>query len=185
MSDDNKDKDNPKPNEEEKVPDSLPKKSNKEPQYPSLPVQIRKDGQEVVPWTMNPTSDFVNPYGLTLKRKKRKKSFNFEKPREGCAVLQPKVNEPFEPIPRRMTRKELVKRVEEDFRNTNVETLLKTKFDIDFSIPDESKLPLAFFDDKMYEIYPNDYWMKQTYYEQRNENRKMGKSFSPGLQRAK
>jgi len=161
MSDDNKDKDNPKPNEEEKVPDSLPKKSNKEPQYPSLPVQIRKDGQEVVPWTMNPTSDFVNPYGLTLKRKKRKKSFNFEKPREGCAVLQPKVNEPFEPIPRRMTRKELVKRVEEDFRNTNVETLLKTKFDIDFSIPDESKLPLAFFDDKMYEIYPNDYWMKQ------------------------
>ena len=161
MSEDNKDKDNPKPNEEEKVPDSLPKKTNKEPQYPSLPVQIRKDGQEVVPWTMNPTSDFVNPYGLTLKRKKRKKSFNFEKPREGCAVLQPKVNEPFEPIPRRMTRKELVKRVEEDFRNTNVETLLKTKFDIDFSIPDESKLPLAFFDDKMYEIYPNDYWMKQ------------------------
>ena len=75
MSDDNKDKDNPKPNEEEKVPDSLPKKSNKEPQYPSLPVQIRKDGQEVVPWTMNPTSDFVNPYGLTLKRKKRIRTY--------------------------------------------------------------------------------------------------------------
>ena len=163
MSEDKKDKDNPKPNEEEKVPYSNQKKSNqhKEPQYPSLGVQIRKDGQEVVPWTMNPTSDFVNPYGLTLKRKKRKKSLNFEKPREGCAILQPKVNEPFEPIPRRMTRKELVKRVEEDFRNTNVETLLKTKFDIDFSVPDESKLPLEFFDDKMYDIYPNDYWMKQ------------------------
>ena len=163
MSEDNKDKDNPQPKEEEKVPDTTQKKSNqnKEPQYPSLGVQIRKDGQEVVPWTANPTSDFVNPYGLTLKRKKRKKSLNFEKPREGCAILQPKVNEPFEPIPRRMTRKELVKRVEEDFRNTNVETLLKTKFDIDFSVPDESKLPLAFFDDKMYEIYPNDYWMKQ------------------------
>ena len=163
MSEDKKDKDNPQPNEEEKVPYSNQKKSNqhKEPQYPSLGVQIRKDGQEVVPWTMNPTSDFVNPYGLTLKRKKRKKSLNFEKPREGCAILQPKVNEPFEPIPRRMTRKELVKRVEEDFRNTNVETLLKTKFDIDFSVPDESKLPLEFFDDKMYDIYPNDYWMKQ------------------------
>ena len=163
MSEDNKDKDNPQPKEEEKVPDTNQKKPNqhKEPQYPSLGVQIRKDGQEVVPWTLNPTSDFVNPYGLTLKRKKRKKSLNFEKPREGCAILQPKVNEPFEPIPRRMTRKELVKRVEEDFRNTNVETLLKNKFDIDFSVPDKSKLPLAFFDDKMYEIYPNDYWMKQ------------------------
>ena len=163
MSEDNKDKDNPHLKEEEKVPDTNQKKSNqhKEPQYPSLGVQIRKDGQEVVPWTMNPTSDFVNPYGLTLKRKKRKKSFNIEKPREGCAILQPKVNEPFEPIPRRMTRKELVKRVEEDFRNTNVETLLKNKFEIDFSIPDESKLPLSFFDDKMYDIYPNDYWMKQ------------------------
>ena len=163
MSEDNKDSDNLKAKEEEKVPDTTKKKSNqhKEPQYPSLPVQIRKDGQEVVPWSLNPTSDFVNPYGLTLKRKKRKKSFNIEKPREGCAILQPKVNEPFEPIPRRMTRKELVKRVEEDFRNTNVETLLKNKFEIDFSIPDESKLPLSFFDDKMYEIFPNDYWMKQ------------------------
>ena len=163
MSEDNKDSDNLKAKEEEKVPDTTKKKSNqhKEPQYPSLPVQIRKDGQEVVPWSLNPTSDFVNPYGLTLKRKKRKKSFNIEKPREGCAILQPKVNEPFEPIPRRMTRKELVKRVEEDFRNTNVETLLKNKFEIDFSIPDESKLPLSFFDDKMYDIYPNDYWMKQ------------------------
>ena len=161
MSEDNKDKDNPKPKEEEKVPDTLQKKISKEPQYPSLPPKFRKDGQEVVPWSMNPTSDFVNPYGLTLKRKKRKKSFTFEKPKEGCAILQPKVNEPFEPIPRRMTRKELVKRVEEDFRNTNVETLLKTKFEIDFSVPDESKLPLAFFDDKMYEIFPNDYWMKQ------------------------
>ena len=163
MSEDKKDIETQIPKEEEKVPDTQKKKpnTNKEPQYPSLGVQIRKDGQEVVPWSLNPTSDFVNPYGLTLKRKKRKKSLNFEKPREGCAVLQPKVNEPFEPIPRRMTRKELVKRVEEDFRSTNVEELLKNKFDINFSIPDQSKLPLPFFDDKMYDIYPNDYWMKQ------------------------
>ena len=36
MSEDNKDKDNPNTNEEEKVPDSNPKKSSqpKEPQYP-------------------------------------------------------------------------------------------------------------------------------------------------------
>ena len=163
MSEDKKDIETQIPKEEEKVPDTQKKKpnTNREPQYPSLGVQIRKDGQEVVPWSLNPTSDFVNPYGLTLKRKKRKKSLNFEKPREGCAVLQPKVNEPFEPIPRRMTRKELVKRVEEDFRSTNVEELLKNKFDINFSIPDQSKLPLPFFDDKMYDIYPNDYWMKQ------------------------
>ena len=46
MSEDKKDKDNPQPNEEEKVPYSNQKKSNqhKEPQYPSLGVQIRKDG---------------------------------------------------------------------------------------------------------------------------------------------
>ena len=149
------------PKEEEKVPETKKERAEPERKYPSLPVQIRKDGQEVVPWTMNPTSDFVNPYGLTLKRKKRKKSINFEKPREGCAILQPKVNEPFEAIPRRITRKELLKRVQENFSKTDVESLLKNKFDIDFSIPDKSKLPLPFFDDKLYDIYPNDYWMKQ------------------------
>ena len=167
MSEQKPEKENSKsevqPNEEEKVPEIRKEKANidGEKHYPSLPVQIRKDGQEVVPWTLNPTSDFVNPYGLTLKRKKRKKSINFEKPREGCAILQPKVNEPFEAIPRRITRKELLKRVQENFSKTDVESLLKNKFDIDFSIPDKSKLPLPFFDDKMYDIYPNDYWMKQ------------------------
>ena len=159
---DNPSEDNPK-KEEEKVPETQKPKPNPdgEHHYPSLPVQIRKDGQEVVPWTMNPTSDFVNPYGLTLKRKKRKKSINFDKPREGCAILQPKVNEPYEAIPRRITRKELMKRIQENFRATDVESLLKTRFDIDFSIPDKSKLPLPFFDDKLYDIYPNDHWMKQ------------------------
>ena len=167
MSEQKPEKDKPNsdgPKEEEKVPETQQKpKSNvdNEKQYPSLPVQIRKDGQEVVPWTLNPTSDFVNPYGLTLKRKKRKKSINFDKPREGCAILQPKVNEPYEAIPRRITRKELIKRIQENFKATDVEVLLKTKFDIDFSIPDKSKLPLPFFDDKLYDIYPNDYWMKQ------------------------
>ena len=78
MSEQKPEKDKPNsdgPKEEEKVPETQQKpKSNvdNEKQYPSLPVQIRKDGQEVVPWTLNPTSDFVNPYGLTLKRKKRK-----------------------------------------------------------------------------------------------------------------
>ena len=167
MSEQKTDKDNPKveehPEEEEKVPDTKKAKNNAESEkhYPSLPPKIRNDGQEVVPWTQNPTSDFVNPYGLTLKRKKRKKSINFEKPREGCAILQPKVNEPYEAIPRRITRKELLKRVQENFSKTDVETLLKNKYDIDFSIPDKSKLPLPFFDDKLYDIYPNDYWMKQ------------------------
>ena len=167
MSEQKTDKDNPKveehPEEEEKVPDTKKAKNNTESEkhYPSLPPKIRNDGQEVVPWTQNPTSDFVNPYGLTLKRKKRKKSINFEKPREGCAILQPKVNEPYEAIPRRITRKELLKRVQENFSKTDVETLLKNKYDIDFSIPDKSKLPLPFFDDKLYDIYPNDYWMKQ------------------------
>ena len=109
MSEQKPEKDKPnieeQPKEEEKVPETDKKKSSNdnEKHYPSLPVQIRKDGQEVVPWTQNPTSDFVNPYGLTLKRKKRKKSINFEKPREGCAILQPKVNEPYEAIPRRIT----------------------------------------------------------------------------------
>ena len=167
MSEQKPEKDKPnieeQPKEEEKVPETDKKKSSNdnEKHYPSLPVQIRKDGQEVVPWTQNPTSDFVNPYGLTLKRKKRKKSINFEKPREGCAILQPKVNEPYEAIPRRITRKELLKRIQENFSKTDVESLLKNKFDIDFSIPDKSKLPLPFFDDKLYDIYPNDYWMKQ------------------------
>ena len=167
MSEQKPDKDNPSGDnpkkEEEKVPETQKPKPNPdgEHHYPSLPVQIRKDGQEVVPWTMNPTSDFVNPYGLTLKRKKRKKSINFDKPREGCAILQPKVNEPYEAIPRRITRKELMKRIQENFRATDVESLLKTRFDIDFSIPDKSKLPLPFFDDKLYDIYPNDHWMKQ------------------------
>ena len=167
MSEQKPDKDNPSGDnpkkEEEKVPETQKPKPNPDAErhYPSLPVQIRKDGQEVVPWTMNPTSDFVNPYGLTLKRKKRKKSINFDKPREGCAILQPKVNEPYEAIPRRITRKELMKRIQENFRATDVESLLKTRFDIDFSIPDKSKLPLPFFDDKLYDIYPNDHWMKQ------------------------
>ena len=167
MSEQKSDQDNlnneGQPKEEEKVPETQKQKTSleNEKKYPSLPPKLRKDGQEVVPWTSNPTSDFVNPYGLTLKRKKRKKSINFEKPREGCAILQPKVNEPFEAIPRRITRKELLKRVLENFSKTDVESLLKNKYDIDFSIPDKSKLPLPFFDDKLYDIYPNEHWMKQ------------------------
>ena len=78
MSEQKPDKDDPNvkdyPKEEEKVPETKKNKNNidGEKHYPSLPPKIRNDGQEVVPWTQNPTSDFVNPYGLTLKRKKRK-----------------------------------------------------------------------------------------------------------------
>ena len=35
------------------------------------------------------------------------------------------------------------------------------RFTVDFSIPDKSKLSIPFFDDKIYEIYPNDLWLKK------------------------
>ena len=147
--------------EEQKVPEKGKVTKDNPMGYPPVKPHLRKDGQEVVAWTMNPTSDFVNPYGLTLRRKKRKKTPEYDKPREGCAILQPKVNEPFEAIPRRITRKELIKKIQENFKATNVEDILKNNFDIDFSVPDKSKLNITSFDDKIYEIYPNDYWMKQ------------------------
>ena len=163
MSEENKSSQPQNTEEEEKIEEQNQKKSNVSKDnpngYPELPPKKRKDGQEVVPWTQNPTSDFVNPYGLVLKRKKRKKSPEYDKPREGLAILQPKVFEPIEAIPRRITRKELVKKMKENFRSVNIEELLKNNYDIDFSIPDKSKLSLEFFDDKIYEIYPNDYWI--------------------------
>ena len=125
MSEDRKDELNVDMKEEGKVPERGKVTKDNPMGYPPVKPHLRKDGQEVVAWTMNPTSDFVNPYGLTLRRKKRKKTPEYDKPREGCAILQPKVNEPFEAIPRRITRKELVKKIQENFKATNVEDILR------------------------------------------------------------
>ena len=85
MSEENKSSQPQNTEEEEKIEEQNQKKSNVSKDnpngYPELPPKKRKDGQEVVPWTQNPTSDFVNPYGLVLKRKKRKKSPEYDKPR--------------------------------------------------------------------------------------------------------
>ena len=123
--------------------------------------RLRPDGREIVAWPKFGAYDFVNPYGLCVMRPKRPKTPDYDKPRQGCAIIEPKVNEPYEAIPRRATRKELLKKIRETFSNADIEQILKKNHGIDFSIPDQSKLSIAFFDDKKYEIYPNQEWLKK------------------------
>jgi len=74
--------------------------------------------------------------------------------------LDPKVNEPFEQIPRRITRAAMIDKVRMLFHNTKIEELLK-KEGVDFSNRDfnRSTLDLKHFDDKIYDIYPNQLWL--------------------------
>jgi len=76
--------------------------------------------------------------------------------------LDPKVNEPFEQIPRRITRAAMIDKVRMLFHNTNIEEILKQK-GIDFNKREMniSTLDLKHFDDKIYDIYTNDVWMKK------------------------
>ena len=71
--------------------------------------RLRPDGREIVAWPKFGAYDFVNPYGLCVMRPKRPKTPDYDKPRQGCAIIEPKVNDPYESIPRRATRKELLK----------------------------------------------------------------------------
>ena len=71
--------------------------------------RYRVDGREIVEWPKFGAYEFVNPYGLCAMKPKRPKTPEYDKPRQGCAILEPKVNEPYEAIPRRATRKELLK----------------------------------------------------------------------------
>ena len=123
--------------------------------------RYRADGREIVQWPKFGAYDFVNPYGLCVMRPKRPKTPDYDKPRQGCAILEPKVNEPYEAIPRRATRKELLKKIREIFNTSDIESILKNNHNIDFSIPDQNKLNISFFDDKIYEIYPNEYWLNK------------------------
>ena len=99
--------------------------------------RYRADGREIVQWPKFGAYDFVNPYGLSVMRPKRPKTPDYDKPRQGCAILEPKVNEPYEAIPRRATRKELLKKIREIFNTSDIESILKNNHNIDFSIPDE------------------------------------------------
>ena len=123
--------------------------------------RYRADGREIVEWPKFGAYEFVNPYGLCAMKPKRPKTPEYDKPRQGCAILEPKVNEPYEAIPRRATRKELLKKMREEFYNANIEDILKNQYQIDFSIPDQSKLSLSFFDNCIYEIYPNEHWLSK------------------------
>lgn len=76
--------------------------------------------------------------------------------------LDPKVNEPFEQIPRRITRAAMIDKVRMLFHSTKIDELLR-KEGIDFANREinKSTLDLKHFDDKIYDIYPNDLWLKK------------------------
>lgn len=78
--------------------------------------------------------------------------------------LDPKVNEPFEQIPRRITRAAMVDKIRLLFHNTKIEDLLKSN-GIDFSNREinKSTLDLKHFDDRIFDIYPNEIWMKKAF----------------------
>ena len=109
-------------------------------------------------WTVQKTSQFVNRYGMS--NKKIVKKILEDPRRDGVALLDPKVNEPYEPIPRRMTRKDMIAKIKSIFSTVNIEELLK-KQNIDFSHSNTSKLSLHYFDNKLFDIYPNESWMNR------------------------
>ena len=86
----------------------------------------------------------------------------YYKKREGIMNLDPKVNEPFEQIPRRITRQAMIDKVRSLFHSTKIYELLR-KNGVDFNNRDvnRSTLDLKHFDDKIYDIYPNEVWMNK------------------------
>jgi len=113
----------------------------------------------LIEWTVQKTSQFVNRYGMCTK--KLVKKIIEDKRREGVALLDPKVNEPYELIPRRMSRKDMIIKIRNLFSTIKIDELLK-KHNIDFSSPSyKSNLGLHYFDNKIYDIYPNENWMEK------------------------
>lgn len=109
------------------------------------------------------TYHFVNRYGVSSKRPPKVVT-DYRKTREGVANLDPKVNEPYEPIPRRVTREAMIGKVRSQFASIKIEELLR-KFNIDFSDPNLSRcnLDLSHFDNKIYDIYPNELWLQKAF----------------------
>ena len=104
----------------------------------------------------------MNRYGVAIKKVKKIYIPEYTKKRDGVANIEPKVNEPFELIPRRIPRAAVIDSLQKLFSSVKIEEILK-KADVDFSRPEfnHSKLDLHHFDDKLYDIYPNEYWIKK------------------------
>ena len=105
---------------------------------------------------------FTNKYG-----KKNKKPAPLEIPqliktRVGVIDLDPKVMVPFEQLPRRKKRSDIIKEIKNNYSSQDIERLLiNLDSKLDFSIPDNKihrALKLEYFDDESFNIYDNSYW---------------------------
>jgi len=94
--------------------------------------------------------------------KKRFGEGYYSKGIEGVANVEPKVTEPFEPIPGRVPRKVALDRKRKEFASIAIEEEL-AKLDIDFNQPPgpENWLELELFDDKTFDDYTPVEWLEK------------------------
>jgi len=125
---------------------------------------------------LGPDSDIVvqtnakirGPKAMSLQKKqgdgvrKRVVDGYYSKGKDGVAFVEPKVTEPYEPIPGRVPRKVAIDRKRKEFASISIEDEL-TKRGIDFNTPpgQESWLSLELFDDKTYDDYTPEEWIEK------------------------
>ena len=88
---------------------------------------------------------------------------NVQKKREGVAVVDPKVMEPYVPIPGRPPRKVVIDRLKKQYSSFDIEDLLK-ELNVDFRNPKkctEGWLPLEPFDDEEFDCRTKEDWIQQ------------------------
>mmetsp|Transcript_26004 Transcript_26004/g.4450 ORF Transcript_26004/g.4450 Transcript_26004/m.4450 type:complete len:98 (-) Transcript_26004:3-296(-) len=78
--------------------------------------------------------------------------------REGIADVNPKVFEPFAPIPGRAPRKVVIDRKKKRYASIDIEELLR-EFGVDYGKASEAWLDLVSFDDCDYEERNNEEWV--------------------------
>lgn len=83
----------------------------------------------------------------------------YSKKREGVADIDPKVFEPYMPIPGRTPRKVVIDRKKKLFASLRIEDLLKNE-GVDYSRPIAAWLPLEPFDDREYDVRNSDEWIE-------------------------
>lgn len=82
----------------------------------------------------------------------------YSKKREGVIDIDPKVFEPFEPIPGRAPRKVVIDRKKKLYASLMIINLLREE-SVDYSKENHSWLPLEPFDDSSFDERPPEEWL--------------------------
>ena len=86
----------------------------------------------------------------------------YSKKKSGVAIVEPKVMEPFDPVPGQVPRRVAIDRKIKEYAQYDIEELL-LNLGIDYNQQNESAswLPLELFDDTNFDDYSNEDWLKK------------------------